>query len=51
MWAKGYNLNNFGRGPLGNAAYQKQGFKPSGFRQEDFFLSFHLEDLFLASVT
>ena len=38
FWPQGYNLNNFGNGPLGEATvhtkYQRLG--PSGFREEDF---------------
>ena len=32
-----YNLKKLGRGPLGDATYQYQGYRPFGFRQEDFF--------------
>ena len=40
IWPQRYNLNNFGKGPLDEATYQRPG--PSGFRQEDF-LSFQLK--------
>ena len=50
FWPQGHILNNLGRGPLGDATYQKSGFRPCGFRQEDF-TSIHLENLFLACET
>ena len=47
FWPQKHNLNKLGRGPLGDATYQISRLYA---RQEDF-ESFHLENLFLASVT
>ena len=40
FWPQGQKLNKLGRDPLSDATYQTilyKGFRPSGFRQEDFF--------------
>ena len=41
VWPHGHNLNKLGRGLLDDATYQYQGALPSGFRQEDFFVSLY----------
>ena len=37
FWPDEYNLNKLGRGLLGDATSKYQGFRPCGFRQEDYF--------------
>ena len=36
FWPQGYYLNKLGTGPLDDTKYE--GYRPLGFRQEDFFM-------------
>ena len=44
----GHNLNELGRGPLGDAMYQISKFNATMVSDPEHFLSFHSENLFLA---
>ena len=49
FWPQRHNSNKHRRGPLDNTTYLIS--RPYGFRQEDFFFNFRLENIFLTSVT
>ena len=50
FWSQGYNLKNFGRGPLDEATYQISKTWAFWFQTRRFF-KFSIEKLFLAPVT